>query len=135
MQLFEQQQFEFLMQTAVERFVERSEQRFQGAATALERWKQQPQQLADWLGGFCDAIFEDFLLNNADGACFVLRAMAQHQLQVSGSDPADKCQAPAIGEHATVEGHLIELAKALFRRLLYRKTLETLELHSSYQAV
>ncbi len=80
MLLFEQQQFEFLLQSAVERFVERSEQRFQGAERALEQWRQDPKMLSKWLSGFCDAVFEDFLLNNVDGACFVLRAMSKHKV-------------------------------------------------------
>ncbi len=129
MLLFEQQQFEFLLQSAVERFVERSEQRFQGAERALEQWRQDPKMLSKWLSGFCDAVFEDFLLNNVDGACFVLRAMSKHKV----AQAAEEVPVGAA-ETGNVESHLCELAKRLFGRLLYRKAMETLEMHSSYQS-
>ena len=37
MELYERQQFDFLLQTSVERYVERIEQRNEGATNALER--------------------------------------------------------------------------------------------------
>ena len=129
MLLFEQQQFEFLLQTAVERFVQRSEQRFRGAEGALRQWKLEPQQLSAWLVGFCDAVFEDFLLNNIDGACFVLRAMSEHSLRDEDDALVDELPHPT-----SVKAHLIALAKRLFCRLLYRKSIEALELHTNYQA-
>lgn len=129
---YERQQFEFLLQTGVERFVERSEQRFRGAARALEQWKQDPELLSTWLSGFCDAIFEDFLLNNVDGACFVLRALSKQKVDQEGEQNTPQSVAT---QERSVEAHLIELAKSLFCRLLFNKTLESLELHSSFQAM
>jgi hypothetical protein len=89
MDLHERLQFDFLLQVAVERYVERVEN------VGAERAKLEP---------FVDAIFGDFLLNNADGACFVLRALALH------------------------EQKLIAMAKVAFVELMRSKTEESLEL-------
>ena len=130
MLLFEQQQFEFLLQTAVERFVERLEQRFRGPEGALENLRRDPNHQGVWLNGFCEAVFEDFLLNNIDGACFILRALAKRpiseQPSISSSDPAASIN---------VETHLIQLARAQFSQLLHQKALEALEQHSGYQTI
>jgi hypothetical protein len=96
MDLHERQQFDFLLQVAVERYVERVEQ------TGEDRVK---------LEDFTNAIFSDFLLDNADGACFVLRALAKQ----------DK-----------VEVTLITMAKAVFSDLLRRKVGESLEQRAGY---
>jgi hypothetical protein len=92
MDLHERQQFDFLLQVAVERYVERLEQ------VGPERVK---------LETFVDAIFRDFLLDNADGACFILRAMPKG-----------------------VEQNLVEMAKAAFVDIMRRKAEETLELRA-----
>ncbi len=127
MHLFEQQQFEFLFQTAVERFVERSEQRFQGAENAIRLWKEDPASAGLYLDQFCDAVFEEFLLKNVDGACFVLRALEKQRWEGVQKAP--------FPHESTVGSHLIQLAMCLFGRLLYHKSLETLELHCNYQAI
>ena len=136
MQLFEQQQFEFLLQTAVERFVERLEQRFRGPDLALENLRRDPNSQGVWLNGFCEAVFEDFLLNNIDGACFVLRALAQRTIEDQVADYSDsdaaKVTAPA---KSTVESHLVILARKQFCQLLHQKSLEALEQHSGYQTI
>src|SRR5271168_4002509 len=77
MDLHERQQFDLLLQLSVERYVERLEQRNEGAENALYRLRAAPQGEGIWLSQFVDAIFQDFLLNTPDGAAFVLRAMAQ----------------------------------------------------------
>jgi hypothetical protein len=99
MDLHERQQFDFLLQVAVERYVERLEQ------VGPERLR---------ISGFVDAIFNDFLLDNADGACFVLRALAQQN-------------APS-GAAGNVEQVLMAMAKAAFSDLIRRKIDEALEL-------
>lgn len=121
MDLYARQQFEFFLQTAVERFVERLEQRFRGASGALTALREDPDQESVWLDGFVDAVFEDFLLNNPDGSTFVLRAMPRRST-------------PPL-EAGTVEKVLGELAQRLFRELLLQKSIEALEQHSSYQPV
>jgi len=92
MDLHERQQFDFLLQVAVERYVERVEQ------LGSERAK---------LDTFVGAIFNDFLLDNADGACFILRALS---------------------EQADVEQTLITMAKGVFSDLIRRKIGESLDL-------
>ncbi len=126
MHLFEQQQFEFLFQTAVERFVERSEQRFQGAENAIRLWKEDPASAGLYLDQFCDAVFEEFLLKNVDGpvlSCGV------------GETAVGRSTEGTVPHESTVGSHLIQLAMCLFGRLLYHKSLETLELHCNYQAI
>ncbi len=121
MDLYQQQQFGFLLQTATERFVTRLEERFRGSDAALVQIKQDPDAEGVWLNQFADAIFEDFLLNNVEGACFVLQAAAKR-----------KTDALPAG---TIEQSLIAMAKTVFSELLLQKTIETLEQHSGYQSV
>ncbi len=121
MELYQQQQFGFFLQTATERYVARLEERFRGADGALENLRRDPEADGVWLSGFTDAVFDDFLLNNVEGACFVLQALAKRKAQPIGA--------------GTVESTLIELAKSLFAELLLQKTIESLELNSGYQPV
>ena len=121
MELYQQQQFGFFLETATERFVARLEERFRGPDKALERVQQDPEADGVWLSQFTDAVFDDFLLNNLEGACFVLQALAKRRV--------------TDVEAGTVESTLIALAKTLFAELLLQKTVETLEQHSGYQPV
>lgn len=131
---FERQQFDFFLQTAVERYVERLEQRFRGSERAIVGLREDVNGHGAWLREFCDAVFDEFLLNNVDGACFILRAVAQQKLETDtvlfGSDSASPCTA-----NQNVESHLRQLAKRQFSQLLYNKTLEALEQHSGYQPI
>jgi hypothetical protein len=121
MELYQQQQFGFFLETATERFVARLEERFRGPDQALEMLREDPETEGVWLRQFTDAVFDDFLLNNLEGACFVLQALAKRRV----SDLED----------GTVEKTLITMAKRLFADLLLQKTVETLEQHSGYQSV
>ena len=121
MDLYQQQQFCFFLQTATERFVARLEERFRGADSALEQIKSDRHSEELRLDEFVDAVFEDFLLNNAAGACFVLQSLAQRTIDSV--------------EGGSVEATLITMAKRLFRELMLQKTIEALELHSGYQSV
>ncbi len=121
MDLYQQQQFDFFLYTATDRFVMRLEERFRGADGALEKLQQDPQGEGVWLDQFVDAVLEDFLLNNLPGACFLLQAMSRRTVEtVSGG---------------TVETTLMTMARQLFADLLLQKTTETLEQHSGYQSV
>jgi hypothetical protein len=119
--LYKQQQFGFFLQTATERYVARLEERFRGPDGALEILEQDPNSEGVWLTGFTDAVFEDFLLNNVEGSCFVLQSLARRTVESS--------------ESGTVETTLIHMAKKLFAELLLQKTIESLEQHSGYQSV
>ena len=122
MDLHQRQQFDFLLQTATERFATRLEERHRGAQAALALLEQDPHAEGVALRAFVAAVFEDFLLTSADGACFVLRAVPQRKLS---STPAG----------STVEGLLQGLAPAVFAELLLQKTIETLGQHAAYQSV
>ncbi len=122
MDLYKQQQFSFFLQTATERFAARLEERFRGPEQALTAIKQGDDGGDEiWLQPFTDAVFEDFLLNNVEGACFVLQALA-------------KRSAEAV-ESGNVESILISMAKQLFSELMLQKTIEMLEQHAGYQSV
>ncbi len=121
MDLYEKQQFSFFLQTATERCVTRLEERFRGPDAALEHLQADPEGDGVQLSAFTDALFEDFLLNSVDGACFVLSALPNRHTSVT--------------EPATVEETLIRLAKTLFTELLVQKTTEALEQRSRYQSV
>ncbi len=119
MDLYQRQQFDFLLHTAVERYAERLEQRNQGAANALAKLRANPQGDGVWLDRFTDALFVDFLLDNIEGACFVLQSLPKSELpaQLSGS----------------VEGMVITMAKRAFADVLRRKTEGALEQAAAFQ--
>lgn len=121
MDLYAQQQFGFLLEVATERYVARLEERFRGPAAALARLKSDPESEGVWLSQFTDAIFEDFLLSNVAGACFVLQALARRSIQLSAE--------------SSVEDLLVQMAKRLFAELLHQRTVECLEQHAGYQPV
>ena len=121
MDLYKQQQFGFFLQTATERYVARLEERFRGADGALASLKQDPNGEGVTLNGFTDAVFDDFLLCNVEGACFVLQSLPKRKIENT--------------EPGTVEATLIAMAKKLFAELLMQKTIESLEQHSGYQSV
>jgi hypothetical protein len=120
MELHEQQQFDFLLFTAVERFVERIIQRSEGAANALAKLTANPEADGIWLSQFVDAIFQDFLLENVSGACFVLKALAKRTV------------APPEG-NARIEVIVITMAKRAFAEVMARKAQEFLEQQAAYR--
>jgi hypothetical protein len=126
MDLHQRQQFDFLLQTATERFVARLEERFRGAEPALARLRGSPDGEGVWLGAFVDAIFQDFLLDDVDGGCFVLRSLPKRSVD---------WQTAALASAGTVEQGVGALARGLFAELLLQKAVEALEQHSGYQPV
>lgn len=120
MEPHQRQQFDFLLMTAVERFAERLVQRNGGAEHALSHLCADPQGDGVWLDQFVQAIFRDFLLDNAAGACFVLQALARRQVP-----------APEAG---SVDAMLQQLALRAFADLLALKTIEALEQQAAYGA-
>jgi hypothetical protein len=124
MDLYQRQQFDTLLQTATERFVARLEERHRGAEQALSQLASDTKDA--WVAQFVEAVFEDFLLNSVDGACFVLRSLPRRPVE------PHRGQIAAAG---TVEELTLGLAKSLFSELLLRKTVESLEQHVRYQSV
>jgi hypothetical protein len=123
MELHERQQFDFLLHTAVERYVERLEQRNEGATNALARLRENPEAEGVWLSEFVEAIFDDFLLNNSAGAAFVMHALASRKAPELSSKPGQ-----------TVEQFAVVCARAVFAVLFRQKTEEVLEQHASFEA-
>lgn len=118
MEAYQRQQFDFLLMTAVERYAERLVQRCEGPGAALERLRSDPQGEGVWLDQFTLAIFRDFLLDNAAGACFVLQALPRRRV--------------APPDAATVEAMLQQLALRAFADLLALKTEEALEQQAAF---
>ena len=119
MELHERQQFDFLLMTATERFVDRLIQRQMGAANALQKLRADPNGDGVWLDEFVSAIFQDFLLDNVAGACFVLTALAKSHIT---PPPAER----------NIEATLVVMANMAFADVLRRKTEEFLEQEAMY---
>ncbi len=116
MELHARQQFDFLLMTAVERLTERLVQRRGGAVPALEVLRSTSSHETRL---FVDALFQDFLLDNPAGACFVLEALSERRVD-----------APAGGELGAV---LVTLAKQAFGDLLNVKAEEALEQAAAFE--
>lgn len=133
----EHQQFDLFLALAVERFAERIEQRSGGPGPALERLRTAPESEGVWLSDFVRALFTDFLLDDAAGACFVLQALERRPVEPLERRPVEALERrpvepPAAGTIGTLLG---ELARGAFARLLAAKTEEYLEQRAGYQAV
>jgi len=116
----EEQQFHFLLLTAVERYTERLEQRCLGPTAALKRLREEPEGEGIRLTQFASAIFQDFLLDNLAGACFVLQAL--------GTQPVP--ETPKAGKIADQLGNM---ALAAFSTALRAKTEESLERNAVFE--
>lgn len=120
MEIYQRQQFDFLLMTAAERFSERLTQRNEGAANALEKLRANPQGEGIWLDEFVSVLFEDFLLNNTAGACFILNALEKRSVP---DFPGGK-----------IEQVLQQLAVRAFADLLQQKLEEVLEQTAAYRS-
>lgn len=122
MQLHERQQFDFFLNAAIERFVDRVEQRCGGPVPALALLREDANAEGVWLDEFVTALFGDFLLDNAAGAGFVLQAL--------GRRPAPPLK-PIAGE--TIEQQMQRLARTTFAAVLRLKADEALEQRQAFQ--
>ncbi len=113
MEAYQRQQFDLLLMMATERFVERIVERCAGPEAALARLRADPHGEGIWLDRFVTAIFQDFLLDNPAGACFVLQALSGRSLP---SPPAGK-----------IEAMLQTMARQAFAELLALRSEEALE--------
>lgn len=113
MELYQKQQFDFLLMTSAERFAERIVQRCEGQDNALARIKENRNAEGVWLDQFVEAIFQDFLLNNTGGAVFILSALERRNIEINA--------------HGKIEQVLQTMAKQAFGDLLFIKTIESLE--------
>lgn len=113
MNLHEKQQFDFLLMTSAERFADRIVQRCAGIENAVVQIKKDANGEGVWLDDFVEALFDDFLLNNTAGACFILSALERRNLE--------------INESGKVEEVLLKMAKKVYGELLRMKVTESLE--------
>jgi hypothetical protein len=113
MEAYQRQQFDFLLLTATERFVERIVQRCGGVDAALAQLRSDPYGEGIWLDQFVRALFQDFLLDTSAGACFLLQALERRSIP-----------APNAG---TIGVMLQTMAEQAFAALLLRKVEEVLE--------
>lgn len=86
MHLHERAQFDFLLNTAAERFVERLVQRTGGLEEGLAALRADPNGEGVWLDEFVRAVLRDFLLDNTEGSCFVLQALADRPVPAGALD-------------------------------------------------
>ena len=115
------QQFDFLLNAAIERFVERCEQRCGGPVPALARLRDDPNSEGVWTDEFVQALFTDFLLDNPAGAAFVLQALVRRPLPVV-TPPA-----------ANIGDWMQRVAQQAFAVVLANKTEEALEQRVAFQ--
>lgn len=90
MELHERAQFDFLINTAAERFVERLVQRTGGLDQGLAALRADPQGEGVWLDEFVRAVLRDFLLDNVAGSCFVLGNCDKRRLEGVHSGRVDE---------------------------------------------
>lgn len=113
MELYQKQQFDFFLAVSAERFAERIVQRCAGQDNALRQLKENPNGENVWLDDFVKVLFEDFLLNNTAGACFILSALEKKNVEIS--------------LNCKVEQGLQEMSRKVFGELLQMKIIESLE--------
>jgi hypothetical protein len=122
MDLHLRQQFDVLLGTAGEAFVERIVQRCAGQANALAALTRDRNAEGVWLDDFVDALFADQCLDNAEGAAWVLTALQARPMAA----------APENAGVATVGQVLVGQAKAVFADLLHAKVVESMNRASVY---
>lgn len=116
MEPYQRQQFDFLLATAVERWIERLEHRYGGSDAALVVVRDRKAKVEE----FVEALFADFLLDGAAGSCFVLQALSRRMV-------------PSVPTTGILESHLSALARQAFAELLEVKAEEALEQRGGYQ--
>lgn len=118
MDAYLRQQFDVLLLTAADRFVERIVQRCGGQENALKRLQDDPQGEGVWLDEYVDAVFQEFCLDDAAGSAFVLQALHKRTVTVE--------------DGGTVTDVLVRLAKATFAELLTKKVVEAMDRAERY---
>jgi len=116
-----------LLRAAVERFCERIVQRCEGIGPALKQLRDNPQGEGVWLDDFVGAFFQDSLLDNPGGACFVLQALQRRPVP-DRVLPTDGAIDGSIGDH------LQHTARRAFAALLAQKAAEALSQHAAFEA-
>ena len=113
MDLYARNQFDVMLALACESLAERVVQRCAGATNALRQLREDPNGEGVWLDQFVDGFFDEWLLNDASAAAFVLVNLEKRQL------PAD--------EGGTVNEVLQRQARVAFGELLRHKVDQALQ--------
>jgi hypothetical protein len=120
MDVHARQQFDFFLNTAIERFVDRIEQRCGGPVPALAQLRTAPNGEGVWLDEFVSALLRDFLLDNIAGACFILQALAKRPAMLPATSGSN-------------DDVLQQMARASLAAVLQAKTDEALEQRLIFQ--
>ena len=118
MELYLKQQFELMMQDATGNFTERTVHRCGGPDAALAQLAADPDGGGALRAQFVQAFFEENLLDNIGGYCFVLEALERRTL------PGD--DGGAVGDV------LGRLAKAAFADVLTTMTAQLIQRQQIY---
>jgi hypothetical protein len=118
MELFLKQQFELFLQDATANFTERTVYRCGGPDAALAALDDDPDGATVLRSQFVQAFFEENLLDNAGGYCFVLEALERRTL------PPD--------EGGPVVDVLSRLSKAAFADVLTAMTKQLIQRQQIY---
>jgi hypothetical protein len=87
MDLYQRNQFDVMLALACESFTERIVQRCGGSENALRALRDDPNGEGVWLTQFVDGFFDDWLLNDASAAAFVLVSLEKRPLPASEGGP------------------------------------------------
>ncbi len=87
MELFLRQQFELLLQEATGNFTERLVHRCGGPDNALRMLTEDPEGEGVHRSDFVQAFFDENLLSNPSGCCFVLEALERRTLPADPGGP------------------------------------------------
>lgn len=110
MEAYQRQQFDVMLNAAVERLAERMVRRWDSRSAALTRLRSDPEGEGVGLGEFVHDFFAEYRLDDVAGAAFVLQALQRRQ----------------VSTQETVSDRLVRLAKDVFLELLTAKTVEAL---------
>jgi len=117
-ELYLKQQFELMLQDATGNFTERIVHRCGGPVNALALLADDPDGEGVFRSEFVQACFEDNLINNAAGYCFVLESLERRELPADPGGP--------VGEV------LARLAKAAFADVLTTMTAQLIQRQQIY---
>jgi hypothetical protein len=118
MELFLRQQFELMLQDATGNFTERIVHRCGGEDAALARLGEDPDGEGVHRTAFVQAFFEENLIDNLAGYCFVLEALERRTLPADSGGP--------------VPDVLARLAKAAFADVLTTMTAQLIQRNQIY---
>jgi hypothetical protein len=81
--LYQRNQSDVMLALACESFTERVVQRCGGSEAALAKLREDPDGEGVWLTQFVDGFFDDWLLNDASAAAFVLVSLEKRPMPAS----------------------------------------------------